>query len=185
MSAKLALGCQYDTGRCPMTSGIAVHARLPYGGPAGVIARYDTTPGRIWSIQIPALPPAGSPPDTGPAVIVSVQATSDGLPHEEMAVINSLGAIMAQPGAKTIRLNVVRADGTSAGVLGDGRLALHVHLLETTSQLCDDGEPTTYTVQVSDGPACEPSTPRVAKLNVRLRPTMALPDEADPLKSAF
>jgi hypothetical protein len=111
-------------------------------------------------------------------VSVSVQTVSDGLPHEEMAVVNSLGMIMAQPGAKTIRLNVVRPDGAPSGMLGDGRMAMHVHLLETTSRLRYDGEPTTYTVESTAGSRSAPVA-ATKGLNVRLRSTLSAADQME------
>jgi hypothetical protein len=154
-----------------MAIGISRQPYSPIVGPGAVIARYDTTPGRIWSIQIPALPPAGQPISaSAAAVTVTLSAVGDGLPHEEMAIVNSLGRIMADPGAKRIRLNVVQADGTLSPGMGDGRLALHVHLLETTSQLIHAGEPTTYTVQTTrESPTTALTSPAWA-LNVRLQP---------------
>jgi hypothetical protein len=157
-----------------MSIGVTVSARTPFGGPPSVIARYDTTPGRIWSVSIPSLPHDGQATVTnGPAVTVTLSEASSGLPEDELAVVNGLGEIMAEPGAKRIRLNVLRSDGSPSGLLGDGRLALHVHLLETTSQLRYGGDVTTYTVDVSAD--TRPTAPSPGRA-INVRPRQAVGD---------
>ena len=126
----------------------------PHLGPTTILDRYEAHTVKIYRPQ-QWPPPRGQA--LGPAATyepggILVEEVSDGLPHATWGVIRGLNVILAEPGPKRIRL--IPEDEGAAGILGDGdhpSLALHVHLLETTSRLQYEGEPVTYELRVNSG----------------------------------
>ena len=116
-------------------------------GLQATIARYRTV--SMPQYQTPAAPATASSAATPPTPAVTYVESP--VPSEELAVVNGLGKIMQQPGAKHIVLNVNRRGGTTV----DPAIMKQVLLIETTSRLRYGGRGLDYTITVAADPGPE------------------------------